>query len=95
VLFHKRVQVGFPLEFGRQQDGVEVFLVEVMEPDLMPLMLQSLHHGGGDGVVEAAGPGMGQDERNLHVDSFSIYLTDKAPRTSSLKKKCQGMAQAP
>jgi hypothetical protein len=32
-----------------------------MEPDLMPLMLQSLHHGGGDGVVEADVPGMSQN----------------------------------
>jgi len=32
-----------------------------MEPDLMPLRLQSLRHDGGDGVVEAAVPGMSQD----------------------------------
>ena len=36
VMRQVRVEEGFPLEFGRQQDGIEVFLVEVMEPDLVP-----------------------------------------------------------
>ena len=61
MLLQIRVQEGLPLEFGCEQDGIEVFLVEVMEPDLMPLGLQGLHHGGGDGVVEAAVPGMSQN----------------------------------
>ena len=70
VLRQVRVQEGLPLEFGRQQDGVEVFLVEVMEPDLMPLGLQGLHRGGGDGVVEAAVPGMSQNYRKVgHLNS--------------------------
>ena len=60
VMRQVRVQEGLPLEFGRQQHGIEVFLVEVMEPDLMPLGLQGMRGGGGNGVVEAAGPGMSQ-----------------------------------
>ena len=46
VLRQRRVQVGLPLQFGGQQDGGEVFLVEVMEPDLMALGLQGVDRGG-------------------------------------------------
>ena len=52
---------GLPLKFGCDQDGVEVFLVEVMQPDLMPLGLQGMRGRGSNGVVEAAVLGMSQD----------------------------------
>jgi len=48
-LFQRRVEEGFPLEFGSGQDGVEVFLVEVMKLEFMPWVLQGVHRGGGDG----------------------------------------------
>ena len=68
VMRQVRVEKGLPLEFGRQQHGIEIFLVEVMEPDLMPLGLQGMRGGGGNGVVEAAVPGMSQDERDVGHD---------------------------
>ena len=46
----------------------------------MPLGLQGMHGGGGDGVVEAAVPGMSQDYREVGHDNSEGGKTESSPR---------------
>ena len=51
------------------QDRIEAFSVEVVEEDGVPVAQKRLPGGLGDGVIETAGTGMGQNERELHAAS--------------------------
>ena len=57
----------------------------------MPLVLQSLHHGGGDGVVEAAVPGMSQNYRKVgHLNSRKAGGVEPTSEKVQLPDACQG-----
>ena len=51
------------------QDRVEVFSIEVVEENGVPAAQKRLPGCFGDGVVEAAGVGMRQNDRELHAAS--------------------------
>lgn len=54
-------------QLGRGNHRVEALRVQIVERHRMAVLLQRLHHGLGDGRVEAAVVGMPQDDRNVHA----------------------------
>ena len=51
------------------QDRIETFSIEVVEENDVPAAQKRLPGGLGDGVIETAGAGMRQNERELHAAS--------------------------
>ena len=93
MLLDDRIQRAALGDFVVRQDGIELFGVEVVINDLMPGRFQFVDCRGGDGVAEAAGVLVTDEDEDVHGLCFAIFTTF-SPQWASIGSKSRSLCNS-